>query len=410
MILDDMIRSIVEGDIEQILTYLPILIIIISTSILAGFYLTKSWPNLLDMMLRFVSKHKQVRPKKIIDAKQEKQNVDYPREVDNILKEKDASKAMDGLSVLINQYFSQLFNLHGTFTYEELINEMEKRNKTNLKEFCENLIKIEFSKNEISRKELEEVADDFLSLIKTRSLRLIISPKRLVRKFKTIESFKRFKRELQRDLEKEKTIQDKIIRFVEKISKSSWSSVKGYFSPTKVPKKISFEEVLEDVMRQKTKKSLGTIIVEDKPTVEGLLYFIYLALRKRLRENKKLNEINQIIENGKQILSEKQDVIQAETLYYSIIPIYASLPDKEKKRILAKIVLFYESINEVIKLQEATRYLFQLKLALESKEREKAEQLYLIVSKIYEQLPAEYKNEIYARFLDLEKRLNIKTT
>lgn len=406
MILDNIIRSIAEGNIEQILLYLPIFIILIGTSILAGIYLRDSWPTLLNMLLRLISKARRVKPQRIVEVKEEKQKIDYPREIEDLLKEKDSSKAMDRLSVLINQYFAQLFNLHEVFTYEELISELEKRKKINLKEFCEKLVRIEFSKNEVSRKELEDISDEFLSLIKKPSLRLIISPRRLVRKFKIIENFKRFRKELQRDLEREKTIQDKIVKFVEKIVTSSFGLVGGYFLPAKTPKKVSFEAVLEDVRQQKTKRSFRTIIAEDKPTVEGLLYFVYLAIRKKLRENQKLSEINQIIKQGKQSLLEKQDVIQAETLYYSLIPIYVSLPDESKKKILPKIVLFYESINDVVKLQEAVRYLFQLKLALESNEKERAEQFYWMVSKIYEQLPAEYKNEIYEQFLGLERELN----
>ncbi|MDP2908888.1 MAG: hypothetical protein Q8N77_03715, partial [Nanoarchaeota archaeon] len=217
----------------------------------------------------------------------------------------------------------------------------------------------------------------------------------------------RFKKELQRELEKKKTIQDKVSKAIEKTAETVWDSVRGYLSPVSIPKKVSFNKVLKDVKQNKQEKSFKSLFDEEQPTLEGFFYFIYLTLRKGIKENKKINEINNIITCGRKLLSEKKDVIQAETLYYSLIPICNSLSDKNKRRTFKEIVLFYEDIQNAVNLQKAMRYLLQMKLALKSKQTIKAKQAYMEVSKIYEQLPSCYKNEIYEQFLDLEKELNI---
>ncbi|MCG2718213.1 MAG: hypothetical protein L6408_05190 [Nanoarchaeota archaeon] len=165
--------------------------------------------------------------------------------------------------------------------------------------------------------------------------------------------------------------------------------------------------MLEDVNKHKRKKGLKKIFDEEQPTVEGFFYFIYLVLRKKLMEERKVKEINNIIKKGRTTLLEKGDVIQVRELYNLLIPLYNSLSDKNKRKILKKIVLFYEDINDVMKFQKSMMYLLQLKLALGSKNSERARQFYSKVSELYEQMPSKYKNEIYEQFLGLEKELNI---
>lgn len=406
-ILDDIINSIVGGNIEQLLLYFPIFIIGIGLLVLIIFYVKDRWHIILGWSLKFKEKAKKSKIKKVIKKVEETRKVDYKKEVENLLKDKDSTKAMDRFLVLINQYFAQLFNLHPVFTYEELINELEKKKKVDLKTFCEKIVRIEFSKNEVSRQELESIANEFLNLTKTPSLRLKLPSPKFIKNIKLFEKLKRFKEELQSDLEKEKTFEDKIEMVIEKVTKSSWGLIKGYFSSTKVPKKVSFDAVLEDVKQHKTSK--GTLFDEDRqPTIEGFFYFIYLRVRKKIRENEKVNEINSIIKQGAYVLLEKRDVIEAQDLYYSLIPLYNSLSDKQKSRMLPKIVLFYEDINNAINFHKAMMYMLHLKLALKSKENTIAEQLYSEVSKIYEQLPSQYKNNLYEQFLDLEKELNPK--
>ncbi|MBU4502880.1 MAG: hypothetical protein KKA79_09870 [Nanoarchaeota archaeon] len=414
MVLDDVINTIIEGNIEQLLLYLPIFIIGIGFLILVGPYIKNHSGTVKNTFSSLLSKFKR-KPqgseiKKIKEKLEDKeQKIDYTKEVERVLKEKNPAADMDNLLILINQYFSQLLNLRYVFTYEELIKELEKRRKSRLKEFCENLLELEFSKNEVSRAELESIAYEFLNIIKKHPLKWLKkpAPKEFIKRIKFLNRLRRFKKELQRDLEKKKTIQDKIDKVIEKIIKTVWKSIKHHFASTKIPKKVSFNAVLEDVNKHERKKGLKKIFDEEHPTVEGFFYFIYLVVRKKLREERKVKELNNIIKEGRTALLEKGDVIQVRELYNLLIPLYNSISDKNKRKILKKIALFYEDINDIMKFQKAMMYLLQLKLALGSKNSERARQFYSKVSELYEQMPSKYKNEIYEQFLGLEKELNI---
>ena len=302
MALDEIINAIAEGGIEQLLLFFPILIIGIGLLVIAIPYIKGNWQTILSKLSKFKKKPIPSISKKIQSPieKKQKPEINYQKEVEEILKEKYSAKAMEKLSVLINQYFSQLFNLRHVFTYEELINEMERKGRVKLKEFCENLLQIEFSKNEVSRRELENIAHNFLKITKEHPSEEIKEgvSKKPDKRAKFFNWLRRFKRELQRDLEKERTLEDKLERIIEKVGKSIWDFIKKFFSSTKVPKKISFKILSEGVKQHKPKKGLKAIFGDESPTIESLFYFIYLTMRKRIREKKKIKEIKEVIKRG----------------------------------------------------------------------------------------------------------------
>ncbi|MBM3199925.1 hypothetical protein FJZ53_03220 [Candidatus Woesearchaeota archaeon] len=408
MALDDVITSLMEGNLEQLLIYLPIAIIVVGALVMLLIYLKDNWGVIFDRFSKLKTRAIQTRPKKSGEP-QEVRKIDYEQEVDEVLKEQEPMKAMGGLSVLINQYFAQLLGLHGMFTHDELIDELEKKNKVNLKSFCEKLLELEYSKDEITKKELETIANEFLSIVKKHSPKSSIThPREFVKESKLFEGLKRFKSELLRDLEKKTTLEDKLGKVIDKTFQEIWGFIKEHFTPVNVPKKVSFNVVLEDVGAKKKQKVLKNILSEERPTVESFFYFIYLAFRRRIRENKRVNNINRMLSQGKDALSKKKrDVLKAQQIYSSIIPVYNALSEKGKDKMLPKIVLFYEDINNAVNFQKAMMQLLQLKLALRSNEQKQAMQYYLEVSKIYEQLPQQYRNEIYEQFLSLEKELKI---
>lgn len=414
MSLDSIIKSIVEGNVEQLLLYFPILIIGVGFLILITTYIKDHWKAISEKfkLSKLKKKTKLALSKKTakgITARL-KQKTDYKKETENILREKDPAKAMDRLSILINQYFSDMFDLHHAFTYEELISELEKKGRTQLKEFCENLLHIEFSKNEVSREEIESTAHEFLNIIKKHPPKQtgIPTQKSLFKRIKFFNQLKRFKKELLIDLEKQKTIQGKLEKFIGKTSSSVWTSIRSYLLPAKVPRKVSFNKVLEDVNKHKPKKGLESFFDEDNPTVESFFYYAYLLIRKKVKERKKVKQIKEMLKKGHELLEER-DVIHAEETYNLIVQVYNSLSEEDRRKIFHKIVSFYEDITDCIKFQKAMMYMLQLKLALKSG-NEKARQFYSKISETYEQLPPKYKNEIYEQFLNLEKELNIRET
>lgn len=284
MALDEIIRSVVEGDVEQLLIYIPIFIIGIGFLIILITYVKDNWKTLSDKLSKLKKRRKP------LSEEQQKIEVDYKKEIENILEKNNPTKAMDGLSVLINQYFLDLFDMHHSpaFAYEELIDELEKKGKPQLKGFCENLLRIEFSKNEVSREELEKVAYQFLDITKEYPLKKAeqISSKKFIQRINFFKRLSRFKRELQKDLEKKKTFKDKLNKVIEKTSKTIWKSVKDCFSSTKVPKKVSLTTVLEDVNQSRQKKESKAIFGEDRLTIEDFFYFLYLLIRKKIRKEK----------------------------------------------------------------------------------------------------------------------------
>ncbi len=410
MVLDEIINSIVEMNVEQLLLYFPIFIIGIGFLVIIITYIKNNWKTISDKFSKLKIKLRPtIAPKKtkITLGEKQKLKIDYAKEVEKILGEKDPTKAMDKLSILVNQYFSSLFNLHYTFTYEELIDEMKKRGKEGLKEFCENLLRIEFSKNEVSKRELEGIVEDFLGIIKEYPLKTEgLLQRRFFEKIRFFNSLKRFKRELQKELEKRKTVEEKVEGVVEKTGKTVYTALKGYFSPAKVPKKVSFDALLDDVKERKKKTVLERMFYGEKPTLESFFYFIYLILRKSLVEKKKVKEIEDLIKKGEREL-ETGNVTSAQALYDSIVFLYNSISNKDKKKIYLKISSFYNDIVDCIRFQKAMMGILQLKLALKSRKIETAQQSYSAVSKLYEELSSKYKNEVYKHFLDLEKEINI---
>lgn len=418
MIFDNLIKAIVEGNIEQLLIYFPIFIIGVGLLVLLVISIKDSLKNVSGFLPSFRDisppsfKFKKpsfrfIRPKKKRVEERVEKEVDYKKEIDKVLKEKSSIKAMESLSILINQFFSHLLGLHYAFTYEEVIKKLEAGGKKGLKEFCEKLQQAHFSKDAVSREEVENIAYEFLDITKKYGPKGEQLTKKAVKKSKLLIQLKRFKKELQREWGKGKNIEEKLDKVVGKTGETVWDGVKGYFLPTKTPRTVSFNAVLKDIKKHERKKGLATIFEEDYPTVEGFFYFVYLVLRKRIMENKKLNKIKGFIKEGQDILSTKMDVIQAQGVYTTLIPLYNSLSTENQKRILPKIVLFYEDINNCMKLQKAAMYLFHLELALKSHDGEKAKYFYSEVSKLYEQIPSQYKNKIYELFLNLEKKLNM---
>lgn len=412
MDLEDIPKALAEGNIEQLILYFPIFVIGLGVLILIAVYmkgilkgLSGLLPNLKGISLP-LPRFKFKKPKRQLEGITGlEESINYQKEVGEIRKITNPTKAMDELSILINQYFSQLFDLHHIFTYEEIIKRLEKGGKIKLKEFCENLLHTQFSKNVVSKEELESIAQEFLEITKKYPIKIFESKK--LKKRKSFVRLRRFKKELQREWGKGKNLEDKLDKIIIKTGKTGWNFTKSFFFSTKVPKTVSFKAVLEDIKKYEKKEGITKIFKEDKPTVEGFFYFIYLTLRKGMMERGKIKKIKGIIKGGETVLSKKRDVIRAQAMYNTIIPVYNSLSFKSKEKILPKIVFFYEEITNCMKFQKAMMYLLQLELSLKAKDNEKAKQFYFIIAGIYEQIPSQYKNVIYERFLNLEKEFNL---
>jgi len=412
--LDDLLTRLAEGNTEQILFYTPFLIIGLGILIMILIFIIRKLGNFSGFFAKLKEKFKsgKSKPVKSKTALKEKKK-DYKKLVSNALKITDPTKAMDELLIIINQYFSQLFNLKNVFTYEELISKVEENVKNvKLKEFCEKLINIGFSDNEVSREELEDIAKNFIILTKKHPLHtgLRPRPKAYLNKLKIFRRFRRFRKELKAELSKKKTIKEKTDKVIEKTGKTIWDSVKQKLWHTKVPKQVSFDNVISDISKNKQKDLKTVLKEEEKPTLESFFYFIYLFIRKRWAEQRNIRRINDIIIKGKHELMKKGDIAKAQELYYSIIPIYNALAEHNKEKTLQKIVLFYEEINKVMILQRIRIYILQIKLLVKSKDYMKAKNLYSEVTKLYQQIPSDYKNAIYDSILEMEKDINASMT
>lgn len=344
MALDEIINSIVEGGVEQILLYIPILIIGIGCFVLIIFYLKDHWKAFADKISKL--KKQPSKPKQPDNRAKKKPGVDYKKEVEEITAKKNPTDAMDELLGLINKYFSQLLDMHYTFTYEELIEKLEKEKKVRLEGFCEKLLQIEFSKDEVTRKELKDIASEFLKIMKEYPLKKGEQPsKNLLERIKIFNKLKRFTGELKKDLEKEKTVVDKFSKAIGKTSKTIWDSTKDYFASTKTPRKVSFHKVLKDAEERKRKPFFERIFHEEKPTIEGFFYFLYLLVRKKITEKKKMDKLNDLIKRGQKMLK-GEEISRARAIYNSIIPLYNSLAPKNKRKMLPRIVKLYLEISK----------------------------------------------------------------
>ncbi len=412
MTLDEILNSMLtEGNLEQILMYFPLVIIGFSILIMLLLYIKNNSKTVQSFLSEFRVKSKlqlrrlyyRIKKQNITKKKENK----YEREINKILKYKDPTQAMDELLLMINQYFAEMMAMDYIFTYEEIISKLEKQRKTHLKKFFEKLSNITFSKDEISKKELKTIAEEFLSIVKKRIERERQRRSKFAPFFKYIRKFNQFRKELRKAIRSKESWEEKVNIAIQlslmKIWKSIWTPIKNTFTPTKVPKKVSFENILKEV---KEKKKETKLFDDERPTVEGLFYFLYLMLRKRLHEKKRIDEIYNKILKGQEILAKKKYVIRAEEIYKSIIPLYNSLSEKNKKTILPKIIGFYENIKDCIKFQKAMKDLLYLKKAIRSKKKENIQRLYKEVSKIYQELPQDYKSEIYEHYLEISQELN----
>ena len=119
-----------------------------------------------------------------------------------------------------------------------------------------------------------------------------------------------------------------------------------------------------------------------------------------------MKKINALLVKGRKILSESQDAIKSRKIYMEILDLYNSLPPKDQKELLNKIVLFYEDLNELLKFQKANMYLLQLKMALKTNQKKQVAQFYSVISKLYGEMHPKYRNEIYNQFLEMELEMS----
>ncbi len=212
------------------------------------------------------------------------------------LEEKDPKDAFNTIIRIIREFFKERFNLEYEFTYDELQEELKKRNFENI-EFIKHLIDLTYKDNQISKKDIYYLSDKFRDLIK------IIDRNRLEEsKLNQINKNIRFDKARKMLLNihnKENNIDNKLNKFLNDETKKIFQHAK------KSDVKKDFDDFDRD----------------------------------------KLEQINFLIINGRKSLY-KNDLDNLKEIYGDLCYLFPFLSDKSKKTAYLEILEFYEEINK----------------------------------------------------------------
>jgi len=292
---------------ENLLLILPILVILVAIIIIFLPYIT----NTIKKRIQAAKAAKE-------EVKVE-DKVDFRAEYKKIEGIKDPNKAIKNLSILINRFLSQLFNIKRAFTYEEIKKESEKQKYREIVELCKLLSELNFKKDNHTTQDFEKLSIAFKNI-------LYIHERKIAPTTRSIEPAKEFAT---------------IFTWVRVKLKIMWYKIRDYF-----------------------KKS-------EEKRLKKRLHMRYPHLFKaKVEENK--GDISKLITKSE---SEKQKTKSAHSLYNYIPTIYENLPEEKKKLLRQEVEELYTKMLNLIALKASCEMVDGMLKAINHKRFDKTKEL-----------------------------------
>jgi len=168
---DEFVEEQILGmSVSSLLVVLPIVMILIGLIFFVGLYIKDNYGN-LSKLVKAKLKRKKIRGKKEIV-------IDYPKEVKILQKQVPAlepEESIRKLSILAKKFFAEKFDIDYEYTHGELEAELKKE-KESWASFPNRLSKVKFSGEKLTRREVNQLTQEFWDIVKYEKKRAISLP------------------------------------------------------------------------------------------------------------------------------------------------------------------------------------------------------------------------------------------
>ncbi len=346
-------------DPDKLLIALPIAMMSIGLIIIIGIYVTP----------RF--KKKKVKTELAKKEKEQKpiERINFYQELDNIDNIKNISTATKKISVLAKKFFSHLFNMERSFTYEEIKKEAENSGLYEIAEFSGMISSMNFAKDTYSNSDLESLKNKFRKVLDLYEAMVEDSEEEQ----KTIKAATRIQQNL-------KQISSKLKEMLYAFQIIIMHKGEGLEAR-------QFEEHL--------KKNYPQLFKKDAKD--------YKESVKKIEGNK--NKIRCLIKLGYTEIK-KGNTSRANGIYNAITPLLKELSMKDKEDMEDQADQLHTNTINLIGLKISQELIHKINSDLISGEYGRARQIFDQLGDVYYKLPYELSTQVYKEWENIRKKFS----
>ena len=347
------------SDPDKLLFAIPVFVIMVVVIILIASYFTST-----SKKEPAREEEKTVQPEKI----------NFREDFNNILRVKNQEVAIRALSLLINKFFSQLFQIRRSFAYDDIRKEAEAYGFREIVELCNILQRLNFGKNAHSPDDFKELSQAFEKAL--NSYEYII-----------IEEWKQ--------KEKKNLLN---LRFSGSVE-SLLTHLKKVPFPHLIlpPSKITFRKlwtkltpaIKEMQIKQLKKKLLLNYRHLFSTVMEGQ------ANTPCVKDGKA--EISRLIRLGKTEIG-KANTVSASAAYNRLVSLFNALTPEEREPFGDQTFELYINIINLAGIKASGELIQKISTAVYSQKYSEARQLFYQLRYIYDRLPPEPRKVVYAQW------------
>ena len=347
-------------NVENLLLILPIFIIIVAVAalFLSNIKRPKKKPK------EKISGKVMQTPVEVVAIEEKtktEEKINFRSEFEKTLDIRDPSVGVKTLSVLINKFLSQLFELDHAFTYNEVRKLAKAYSSQEIVELCDKLSKINFGKNVHTNEDFRELGIAFVKVL--NSYEYIITEE--WDKYQKLTPSQEFKAEKERP-------------FFPQIALAPWESLVfliKYVKTNEIKKKLI--EIYPKIFKPEAKDYKK--ITEIKDGKAEIIRLVWMAQSE--------------LENG--------DFRAAYSTYLFILQEFNKLPRKKKRQVRNQVGLLYTTIMNKLGLKACYEIIAEVKNAINEEDYNKAKEMSEYVKYIYTRLPPEIRVGVYKKWLEL---------
>lgn len=341
---------------EKLLFVIPVFVIVVVLIILLASYFTS--PS---------KKGPEKKGKETIQP----EKINFREDFDNILRIENPEAAIRDLSLLINKFFSQLFQIRRSFAYDEIRKEAEAYGFREIAELCNTLQNLNFGKNVHS-------ADDFKGL--SQAFKNALDSYEYI----IIEGWKKKKKESPLSLRLSAGVKS-LLDHLNKVPLPRLNLPPSKITFTKVWIKLT-PAIKEMQLKQLEKKlllnyrHLFSTEIEDQTNTP--------------RSKDGQGEISRLLRLGKTEI-EKANTVSASAAYNRLVSLFNSLTPEEREPFANQTLELYINIINLAALKACGELIQEINTAVSSRNYSEARQLFYQLRYIYDRLPPRPSRIVY---------------
>ncbi len=311
---------------------------------------------------------------KVDTTKKEKEQrrtekINFHQELDNINHLKNTSIATKKVSLLATKFFSHLFNMEKSFTYQEIKKEAENSGLHEIAEFCGMLSSMNFAKDTYSNSDLENLKTKFRRVLD------LYEP--------MIEAIE----EEQNTINAATRIQQNLKQFFAKLNSMFYTFQTIITHKGEGLEARQFEEHLRKNYPQLFKKDARD----------------YTESVKKIEGNK--NKVKCLIKLGYTEIK-KGNITGANSIYNAITPLLKDLSLKDQEIMGDQADQLHTSTTNLMGLKVSHELIHKINSDLLSGEYSRARQLFEQLGDVYYKLPYELSTQTYKEWENVRKKFS----